>query len=71
MPNVSTGVHIRRVPKIRTNDVVRSISYVQTGKKDVKDVDDPFWSESNQRHLAAAIERLENHQGQEHELIDA
>ena len=33
--------------------------------------DDPFWSETNQKHLAASIHELEAGHGREHELIDA
>ncbi len=33
--------------------------------------DDPFWSETNQRHLMASIRDLEAGRGEEHELIDA
>ncbi|MBR3723395.1 MAG: type II toxin-antitoxin system RelB/DinJ family antitoxin [Selenomonadaceae bacterium] len=32
---------------------------------------DPFWSDTNQKHLTAAISRMEKHGGQEHDLIDA
>lgn len=34
-------------------------------------LDDPFWSESNQRHLLASIRELDNGHGEEHELIEA
>ena len=33
--------------------------------------DDPFWSETNQRHLMESIRELESGHGEEHELIDA
>ena len=33
--------------------------------------DDPFWSETNQRHLMASIRDLDAGRGEEHELIDA
>ena len=33
--------------------------------------DDPFWSETNQRHLMASIRDLDTGRGEEHELIDA
>ena len=32
---------------------------------------DPFWSETNQKHLLASIHELEDGYGKEHELIDA
>ena len=32
---------------------------------------DPFWSETNQKHLKESIKQLDEGRGQEHELIEA
>ena len=44
---------------------------VRTGSIPFEIKADSFYSEANQRHLRAAIKRLEEGEGEEHELIDA
>lgn len=45
------------------------IEIIKTREED--ESGDPFWSETNQKHLSAAIDRMEKYGGREHELIDA
>ena len=36
-----------------------------------KQIEDPFWSEMNQKHLLSSIHELDAGYGKEHDLIDA
>ena len=44
---------------------------VRTGSIPFEIRADSFYSEANQRHLGAVIQRLEAGEGEEHELLDA